>query len=40
MAKMGRTEKWFMNRPKHNLKAVNKIERLLEYVEYTEKQKP
>ena len=39
MAKVGRTEKWFMNRPKHNIKAANKIERLLEYVDYKEKQK-
>ena len=39
MAKMGRTEKWFMNRPKHNLKAANKIERLLQYVDFKEKQK-
>lgn len=32
MAKMGKTEKWFMNRPEHNLKAAIKAERLLKYV--------
>ena len=36
---MGKTEKWFMNRPKHNLKAANKIERLLQHVDFKEKQK-
>lgn len=39
MAKMGRTEKWFMNRPKHNLRAANKIERLFQYIDFKEKQK-
>jgi len=39
MTKMGKTEKWFMNRPKHNLKAANKIERLLQHVDFKEKQK-
>jgi len=39
MTKMGKTEKWFMNRPKHNLKAANKLERLLQYVDFKEKQK-
>jgi len=39
MTKMGKTEKWFMNRPKHNLKAADKLERLLKYVDFKEKQK-
>lgn len=39
MVKMGKTEKWFMNRPKHNLKAANKVERLLQYVDFKQNQK-
>lgn len=36
---MGKTEKWCMNRPKHNLNAANKIGRLLKYVDFKENQK-
>lgn len=39
MAEMGKTEKWFMNRPKHNLMAANKAERLLQYVDFKGNQK-
>ena len=39
MSKMGKTEKWFMNRPKHNINAANKIEKLLQYVDFKENQK-
>ena len=39
MAKMGKIEKWFMNRPKHNLKAANKAERLLQHVDFKGNQK-
>jgi ubiquinone/menaquinone biosynthesis C-methylase UbiE len=39
MTKMGKTEKWFMNRPKHNINAIYKIEGLLQYVDFKENQK-
>lgn len=39
MAKMGKAEKWFMNRPRHNLIAANKIERLIQYIDFKENQK-
>ena len=39
MAKMGKTERWFMNRPKHNLNAAVKVDRLLQYVDFKENQK-
>jgi len=39
MTKMGATERWFMNRPTHNRKAADKVERLLHYVEVTGDQK-
>lgn len=39
MAKMGKTEKWFMNRPGHNINAANCAERLLQYVDVRKDQK-
>ncbi len=39
MTKMGRTEKWFMNRPKHNRRAASHAERLLQFVDVEGKQK-
>lgn len=39
MAKMGKTEKWFMNRSDHNIHAANRAERTLQYVDLRKDQK-
>ena len=36
--KMVKIEKWFMNRPKHAQRTINRAEKLLQFVDLKEKQ--
>jgi len=36
MTKMGKTEKWFMNRPGHSRNVANRAERLLQHIDFRE----
>ena len=36
MTKMGKTEKWFMNRPGHSRNVINRAERLLQHIDFKE----
>ena len=37
--KLGRIEKWFMNRPKHAQRVISRVERLLQFADPKEEQK-
>ena len=37
--KLGRIEKWFMNRPKHAQRVIGRVERLLKFADVEEEQK-
>jgi ubiquinone/menaquinone biosynthesis C-methylase UbiE len=37
--RMSKIEKWFMNRPQHGMRAINRVEKLLDFTNVKEKQK-